>query len=74
MRGTPWTGEAQTIMEREAGRLSAEEIGRLTGHTAETVRRRIRDAGLPAYVAAHRAMTRRDRLLISAAGLFVAAE
>ena len=61
MRGSPWTGEAQEIMEREAGRRSAEEIARMTGHHAKTVERRIRAAGLTAY------NWRRDRLSLEAA-------
>lgn len=61
MRGTPWTGEAQQILEREAGRRSAAEIAAMTGHHAKTVERRIRAAGLTAY------NWRRERLLLEAA-------
>ena len=64
MRGSPWTGEAQEIMERGAGRRSAEEIARMTGHNPETVARRIRAAGLTAY------NWRRERTMCEAAGLW----
>ena len=56
-------------MEQNAGRLSAEEIGRMTGHTAATIQRRMQAAGLTAYHPA-RPLTRRERLLSGAAGLY----
>lgn len=66
--GKPWGREADEILKMHAGRLSAEEIARKTGHAPDTIRRRMRDAGLPAYIAAHRTMTRRERVMLNAAG------
>lgn len=64
MRGKPWGAEAEEILKAEAGRLPAEEIGRRTGHTADTVIRRMKAAGLTPYHPA-----RRLRLMADAAGL-----
>lgn len=67
--GKPWGREAEDIMQEYAGRLSAEEIGRMTGHTAATIQRRMQAAGLTAYHPA-RPLTRREQLLSGAAGLY----
>jgi DNA-directed RNA polymerase specialized sigma24 family protein len=69
LNGSPWTPEADAIMRANAGKRSAEEIARMTGHSAWTVKVRMHAAGLKPYHAARRTMTRRQKLLLSAAGL-----
>ena len=69
MNGRPWDSTAACFMRRHAGTRSAAEIATMTGHSEETVRRHIRDAGLKPYHPARRVMSRRDQLLASAAGL-----
>lgn len=56
-------------IKRMAGQRSAQEIARMIGRARETVARYMAAAGLPAYHPARRAMTRRDRLMLGAAGL-----
>ena len=69
MPGKAFTGEAEQILRREAGRRSAKEIAAMTGHSEETIRRHMERLGLEAYHPARRNMTRRDKLLLGAAGL-----
>jgi hypothetical protein len=65
----PWTPKDDEIMRTNAGRISDAEIGKLTGHARETVARHRGDAGLPAYHPDRRNMTRRERLMMGAAGV-----
>lgn len=65
----PWTPKDDETMRTHAGKISAAEIGRMTGHARETVTRHMRDAGLEPYHPGRRTMTRRDRLLLGAAGM-----
>ena len=67
--GKPWGREAEEILKAHAGRLSAEEIARKTGHSAATIQRRMQAAGMTAYHPA-RPLTRREQLLSGAAGLY----
>ena len=69
MQKKPWTGEAEEILKAEAGKRSAEEIARLTGHNERTIRRHTERLRLEPYHPARRNMTRRERLYLSAAGL-----
>lgn len=70
MRGKPWTGEAQQILMQEHDRRSAEEIAAMTGHSVRTIGRRMAECGLTPYHPARRNMTRREKLLLGAAGVF----
>lgn len=64
-----FTGEAEQIVRREAGRRSAMEIAAMTGHSEKTIRRHMERMNLRPYHPARRNMTRRDKLLLGAAGL-----
>ena len=74
MPGKPFSGEAETILRGEAGRRSAEEIAQMTGHSEKTIRRHMARLNLEPYHPARRNMTRRDKLLLGAAGLSYATE
>jgi len=69
LNGSPWTPEADAIMRANAGKRSAEEIARMTGHSAKTVLRQLKAAQLPVYHPIRQRMSRREQLLMSAAGL-----
>ena len=68
MRGAPWTESHTATLHKLAGRVPDAEIGRITGHCAETVARYRRAFGLKAH-APRANWTRRDWLLHDAAGL-----
>ncbi len=70
MNGKAWSDEAQAVLERESGKLPAEDIARKIGFSVRTVQERQRLGGLPRYVHS-RTWTRRDWLLASAAGLTI---
>ena len=69
MRGKLWSGEAEEILRREHARRSAEEIAAMTGHSPKTIYRRIQALNLTPYHPARRNMTRREKLMLGAAGL-----
>ena len=69
MRGKAWDGEAELILMREYQRRSAEEIADMTGHSPKTIYRRIQALNLTPYHPARRNMTRREKLMLGAAGL-----
>ncbi len=68
MRGRTWTESHTATLHRLAGRVPDRDIGKLTGHCAETVARHRRWLGLKAH-ATRANWTRRDWLLHDAAGL-----
>ena len=69
MPKTPWTGEAETILKREHARRSAEEIAAMIGCSSKTIYRKIEQLNLTPYHPARRNMTRREKLMLGAAGL-----
>lgn len=69
MQKKPWTGEAETILKRLAGKCPADEIAKKTGYSERTIRRHMERLRLEPFHPTRWKMSRKDRLFHSAAGL-----
>lgn len=64
-----WTGEAEQMLVDMHATRSAEEIAREIGCSPKSIYRKLEALNLTPYHPARRNMTRREKLLLGAAGL-----
>ncbi len=70
MNGSPWLPDKHDpILKAWAGRITAKEIGSITGHGERKVSERIAELGLPTFHPQRCGWSRRDYLLAGGAGM-----